>query len=68
MGSFCVDCTGQIEKAEVLLRCNATHFPFIISLLCLQFGALDGLYCRYGFHFGPDWSIVAVLAFSVLST
>ncbi|CAM9472935.1 unnamed protein product, partial [Ectocarpus fasciculatus] len=23
----------------------------------LQFGSLDGLYCRYGFHFGPDWSI-----------
>lgn len=39
MGSFYVECMGQIEKAE--------------------FGPVDGLYCRYAFHFGPDWTIIS---------
>lgn len=57
MSSFCVDCTGQIEKAEV--SAHMLHLSNNLMLWC-QFGPLDGLYCRYGFHFGADWSIAAV--------
>lgn len=61
MNAFFVDCTGQVEKAEVFSAVynQARHIIGTI-VIPMQFGALDGLYCRYGFHFGADWSIMAV--------
>lgn len=25
-----------------------------------EFYDADNVYCKYGFHFGPEWSVVAV--------
>ena len=38
-------------------------FSFILSctgqISSAQFGPNDGLYCRYSFCYGPDWSILS---------
>ena len=59
MAAFFVSCTGQIEKAEVRLIVNCVYC-YYTYMIYIQLGDLDDLYCRYAFHFGPDWTIVAV--------
>lgn len=30
------------------------------SIECAEFYEIDNAYCKYGYHCGPDWSVVAV--------
>jgi hypothetical protein len=63
--SFMLMVSGQVSTAEVRLvgvRCGSSSSPplFVCLFVCsLQFPEFDTLYCKVGFVYGADWTVLA---------
>nr|KAJ3423021.1 B9 domain-containing protein 1 [Polyrhizophydium stewartii] len=54
---FGLVCSGQIESAYVRFLAAAAKAALAPPM---QFPEFDSLYCKFGFHMGPDWTVLSV--------
>lgn len=52
------------KRTRILLMNMSVEGQFFLSITGsiehAEFYDVDNAYCKYGFHFGPEWSVVAV--------